>query len=39
MIRDDVLEQGIVRGIVTDRQAADLRALALELTAASAPEP
>jgi hypothetical protein len=39
MISDDVLEQGIVRGIVTDRQAADLRALALELTAASAPEP
>jgi hypothetical protein len=39
MISDDVLAQGIVRGIVTDQQVADLRALARELTAASAPEP
>lgn len=39
MISDEVLEQGIVRGIVTNQQVTDLRALALELTAASAPEP
>jgi hypothetical protein len=39
MISDEVLEQGIVRGIVTNQQVTDLRALALELTAASVPEP
>jgi hypothetical protein len=37
MISDDVLEQGIVRGIVTNQQVTDLRALARELS--SAPEP
>src|SRR3712207_871560 len=39
MITEDVLAQAIVRGIVTDRQASDLRALARELASASAPEP
>jgi MFS family permease len=39
MISDDVLEQGVVRGIVTSQQAADLRALALELRPAPLPEP
>jgi len=39
MISDAVLEQGVVRGIVTNQQVADLKALARDMTALSTPEP
>lgn len=39
MISEDVLEQGVVRGIVTSQQAGDLRALAQQMNAAATPEP
>lgn len=38
MITDAVLEQGIVRGIVTNEQAAGLRTLARDMAAAALPE-
>jgi hypothetical protein len=39
MITDAVLEQGIVRGIVTTQQVHNLRTLAHEMTASAPPEP
>ncbi|MCG7392753.1 hypothetical protein MHY87_07535 [Microvirga sp. ACRRW] len=39
MITDAVLEQGIVRGIVTNEQVTSLRSLARDMAAAAAPEP
>ncbi|HZW47634.1 MAG TPA: hypothetical protein VFF61_08915 [Microvirga sp.] len=39
MITDAVLEQGIVRGIVTTEQVTSLRTLAHDMAAAAAPEP
>ncbi|WP_246205731.1 hypothetical protein [Microvirga arsenatis] len=39
MITDAVLEQGVVRGIVTNQQVSDLRKLAHDMAAAAAPEP
>ncbi|MCB5174760.1 hypothetical protein [Microvirga lenta] len=39
MITDAVLEQGVVRGIVTNEQAIGLRTLARDMAAAAAPEP
>jgi hypothetical protein len=39
MISDAVLEQGVVRGIVTDQQASALRMLAREISAPAASEP
>lgn len=39
MITDAVLEQGVVRGIVTNEQVASLRTLARDMAAAAAPEP
>lgn len=39
MISDAVLEQGVVRGIVTNEQVNNLRTLARDMAAAAAPEP
>ncbi len=39
MITDTVLEQGVVRGIVTNEQVASLRSLARDMAAAVVPEP
>src|SRR4051812_45874279 len=39
MISDTVLEQAVVRGVLSGQQAGDLRALAREIAATSAMEP